>query len=604
LEIVDVSDPTNCVPLASVSTPNNFTHNSWPTHDNNYVFTTDEVNGSYLTSYDVSDLNNITELDRVQSNPGSQVIIHNVHLYNDQFAVAAYYKDGVVLFDVSHPDNMIEVGSYDTDPGESGGDYGGTWGVYPYLPSGNILASDMSDAGEIGGKLTIITPTYIAASWLEGIVTDINTGAILYDTYVEILTTPQNDYTDLSGIYKTGAGISGTYSVRFSKVGYETQEIQNVSLSSGLTTVLDVELVPLAIIALTGVVLDSISNSPIANAQVYLHGVSNGLNLTVTTDSSGAFNIPSIYEDAYDVVAGKWGYYEKGISNTSLNSASSPMEIKIAPGYYDDFILDNGWSVSGTTATGMWERGEPIGTFENVTPYNPEFDVASDWGDYCFVTDNGGGSTADHDVDEGMTTVTSPMMDLSAYSNPVVSFYSWFVNGGDASFGTPNDTLKVYLTDGITSINVAKIKYPMSLWVYHEFHIKEFLTPNSTMQIYFEASDLDLSGHWVEAALDVFRVDEEQATGIPSQPLKSNCCIFYPNPFIDEANFQFDFGTGSIKNSRFEIYNTIGQLVESHSIGEGQGKIIWGSLLKPGMYIAKILVDGLVEDVTTLVKIR
>jgi hypothetical protein len=124
------------------------------------------------------------------------------------------------------------------------------------------------------------------------------------------------------------------------------------------------------------------------------------------------------------------------------------------------------------------------------------------------------------------------------------------------------------------------------------------------MQIYFEASDLDLSGHWVEAALDVFRVDEEQATGIPSQPLKSNCCIFYPNPFIDEANFQFDFGTGSIKNSRFEIYNTIGQLVESHSIGEGQGKIIWGSLLKPGMYIAKILVDGLVEDVTTLVKIR
>ncbi len=56
------------------------------------------------------------------------MIIHNVHLYNDQFAVVAYYKDGVVLFDVSHPDNMIECGSYDTDPGESGGDYGGTWG--------------------------------------------------------------------------------------------------------------------------------------------------------------------------------------------------------------------------------------------------------------------------------------------------------------------------------------------------------------------------------------------------------------------------------------------------------------------------------------------
>ncbi|MBA2407486.1 MAG: choice-of-anchor B family protein [Chitinophagales bacterium] len=601
LEIVDVSDPSNCIPLASVTTPNHFTHNSWPTHDNNYVFTTDEVNDSYLTSYDVSDLSNITELDRVQSNPGSQAIIHNVHLYNDQFAVAAYYKDGVVLFDVSQPDNMIEVGSYDTDPGESGGDYGGTWGVYPYLPSGNILATDLSDAGEIGGKLTIITPSYISASWLEGTVTDLNTGAIINDVYVEILSTTQNDYTDLSGIYKTGTGMPGTYTVRFSKIGYETQEIQNVSLSSGVTTILDVQLVPLGTITATGVVLDSLTNSPVANAQVFLRGVSNGLNFTVTTDSAGAFNIPSIFEDAYDVFAGKWGYHEKGVSNIALNSTSAPLEFKITPGYYDDFILDNGWTVTGAVATGMWERGEPVGTFDNGTPYNPESDVTNDWGDYCFVTDNAGGDAGDYDVDNGITTLTSPMMDLSDYADPVVSFYSWFVNGGGSGF--PNDTLKVYLTDGITSINVAKIKFPMSLWVYHEFHVNEFLTPNTTMQVYFEASD-DSSGHLVEAAIDLFRAEEAQATGIVSEPINSNCCTLYPNPFSDESSFQFDFGTRSVKNSRFEIYNSVGQMVESHLIDKSKGKIVWGSSLKPGMYIAKVLNDGVIEDVMPLVKIN
>jgi hypothetical protein len=42
LELVDVSNPGNPIPLASQHTPSNFTHNSWPTHDNHFVFTTDE----------------------------------------------------------------------------------------------------------------------------------------------------------------------------------------------------------------------------------------------------------------------------------------------------------------------------------------------------------------------------------------------------------------------------------------------------------------------------------------------------------------------------------------------------------------------------------
>jgi choice-of-anchor B domain-containing protein len=161
LEIVDISDKLNPVSLASFSTPNYFTHNAWPTHDNHYVFTTDEVDNSYLASYDVSDLSNITMLDKVQSHPGSNAIVHNVHLYNDSFAVTSYYTEGVVIFDVTHPDNMIKIGQYD-ESSLSGGGYGGDWGVYPYLPSGNLLVSDMEEG------LFVLTPTYAHAAWLFG----------------------------------------------------------------------------------------------------------------------------------------------------------------------------------------------------------------------------------------------------------------------------------------------------------------------------------------------------------------------------------------------------------------------------------------------------
>lgn len=123
---------------------------------------------------------------------------------------------------------MIEVGSYDTDPQESGGGYGGTWGVYPYLPSGNVIVSDLYTAST-NGKLTILTPTYVSASWLEGNITDAVTTSPINNAYVQILSTSETDYSDLSGTYKTGTGIPGSYTVVVSRAGYLTKELQNVT---------------------------------------------------------------------------------------------------------------------------------------------------------------------------------------------------------------------------------------------------------------------------------------------------------------------------------------------------------------------------------------
>ncbi|HZG01826.1 MAG TPA: choice-of-anchor B family protein, partial [Chitinophagales bacterium] len=130
LVVMDVTDKSNFETMALQTTPLAFTHNAWPTSDNQFIFTTDEKSNSHLTAYDVSDLGNIQELDRVQSNPGSNAVIHNAHLVDNDFAAASYYNDGVITVDVSQPDNMIIVGSYDTSP-LGGNGFTGAWGVYP-----------------------------------------------------------------------------------------------------------------------------------------------------------------------------------------------------------------------------------------------------------------------------------------------------------------------------------------------------------------------------------------------------------------------------------------------------------------------------------------
>ncbi|MCY7409778.1 MAG: choice-of-anchor B family protein, partial [Chitinophagales bacterium] len=232
---IDVSNKANPIQLAQQSTPGNFNHNSALSDNGSYVYTTDEVTNSYITSYNVSDLGNITELDRFQANPGTSSIGHNVHVKGN-YLVIAYYRDGVIIADATHPDNLIKVGSYDTSP-FAGSGYNGCWEAYPYLPSGNILAADIEQG------LYVLGVTYTPACYLNGTVTDYSTGAVLSGVTVTITGGDGSSAsTNLSGVYATGFSTAGSYSVTFSKSGYSTKTITHVSLTSGITTILNTTL--------------------------------------------------------------------------------------------------------------------------------------------------------------------------------------------------------------------------------------------------------------------------------------------------------------------------------------------------------------------------
>jgi choice-of-anchor B domain-containing protein len=255
LEVIDCSNKTSPQVLATVQTLLSFTHNAWLSPDKKTVFTTDEKTKSRLTSYDISNLANITLLDTVRSLSSSS-IVHNTHIRSDNFAVTSWYKDGFNIVDVSRPNNMVVTGYYDSYSAGSGNGFSGAWGVYPFLPSGTIVVSN------IGEGLFVFSPNYVRACYLEGNVKDSVTLLNLQNVSVQIVgNTNSLTGSDVAGDYATGLATAGTYTVQFSKSGYQTRIITGVTLANGVLTTLNTKLAPLGL----GV-------PPVLNDETFLSG--------------------------------------------------------------------------------------------------------------------------------------------------------------------------------------------------------------------------------------------------------------------------------------------------------------------------------------------
>lgn len=232
--MVDVSDPANPMLLGTQPTPNHFTHNCWLDDTGHYLFTTDEQPASFVTAYDVSDPTDIREVDRLQSDPDHHPIPHNTYWLND-FLVTSYYTYGVTIYDASVPELLVETGHYDTSP-TVGSNFQGAWGVYPFLPSGNLLVSDIERG------LFVLAPTYTHATWLHGHITEAGSGENIYGATVTIGVSGAMATSDLEGRYGTGFTAPGMYDITVHADGYNDRTITGVELPEGVNTTLDVEL--------------------------------------------------------------------------------------------------------------------------------------------------------------------------------------------------------------------------------------------------------------------------------------------------------------------------------------------------------------------------
>jgi choice-of-anchor B domain-containing protein len=522
--LVDVSDKANPVLLGTKTTPSSFTHNSWPSDNGQFVFTTDEISGAFIAAYDISDPINIVEVDRIQNSPGSGIIPHNTHVMGD-YLITSYYSDGVVIHDITYPYNMIKVAEYDTYEGQTIS-YDGCWGVYPFLPSGITLAADITNG------LFIVGPTYQKAAYLEGIVRDQQTNQPLDNVTVKIFQNDQTDYTNSIGFYATGIFSPGIYNVTYEKVGY-FPKTESVTLIQGQIAIQNTELIPIPPYNLDIKVYELGTTIPISGAQIKLihpllvhEGITNGI---------GDESLTLYYQDGtfYNIQVGKWGFVTSCF-DMQLDSSTGSIIVYLEKGYYDDFEFDFSWTIIGNASTGLWERGIPNPTNNTMIGTDAPYDCGS----IGFVTGNDPNFNPDFDdVDEGYTTLISPQMDLTSLSNPHINFArAFYCYYGP---GQVDDTLKVFISNGSTSVLLDQIGGPQGNEMSYSFQsipINGLLTINNTMQISVTISDENPNINITEAAFDHFWVSNFSTAEI-SENTKEEFSL-YPNPSNDKITIE------------------------------------------------------------------
>lgn len=582
--MVDVSDPAQPQILGTRATPNTFTHNCWLDATGHHLYTTDETANSYVASYDVTDPTDINELDRLQTDPGSSAIVHNTYWLND-YTVQSYYTEGVSIYDVSHPDNMVEVGHFDTSP-FTGGTFNGAWGVYPFLPSGNLLISD------IEGGLYILGPTYVRGCYLEGTITDAQNAQPLSGASVSLVATTASGASAFDGHYATGWATAGNYDVLIHKAGYFDQTISAVALQNGITTALDVALVPFTQFAFGGTVIEEGTNAPIEGATIVIDGTDTSF--IATSDANGEWTVPSMFGGSYSITAGQWGHHTVCLPAGQILEGAPAVTITLPVGYYDDFALDLGWAANSTASSGDWTRDVPIGTTYNGTACAPGSDIGGDCAGIAYVTGNAGGDAGTDDVDDGVVTLVSPSFDVAAFNDPWIRYSRWFFNGGGN--GGANDAFVVSLTNGVDTVALETVTAATAgahTWVSQQYAIAAFLAPTASMRLIARTAD-DAPGHLVEAGLDGFEVLPQSPFLGLAMPAASDLSVF---PCPSEGDFTVQCGEGD--DAVVRVFDAQGREVRAPSHLKG-GRLAVHLEAAPGAYMVHVITASGERLITTM----
>jgi choice-of-anchor B domain-containing protein len=151
VDLWDVTEKTAPVRLSTTTFPTaTYVHSGWPTENNRFVVVHDELDElrrglrTQIYTLDVGDLRTPNMVTSYTG--GTTTTDHNGYTVGNRYYVS-HYKRGLVIFDVSNPQALAEVGSFDTylSPSANSAGTDGAWGTYPFLPSGTLLVSDIEN---------------------------------------------------------------------------------------------------------------------------------------------------------------------------------------------------------------------------------------------------------------------------------------------------------------------------------------------------------------------------------------------------------------------------------------------------------------------------
>eukprot|EP01094_Clydonella_sp_ATCC50884_P017629 TRINITY_DN30_c0_g1_i1.p1 TRINITY_DN30_c0_g1~~TRINITY_DN30_c0_g1_i1.p1 ORF type:complete len:452 (+),score=161.34 TRINITY_DN30_c0_g1_i1:59-1414(+) len=149
LTIVNVNDKLNPTYVARKGyAGSQYTHQGWLNEDQSFLLLNDELdeveNANHHTRSMVWNVTDLTRPELTQSFYSEETVIdHNLYIHNN-IAYESNYCGGLRMLDVHDMTQpLTEIAYFDVAPDCSTPLFQGSWSVYPYFESGNIIVSSI-----------------------------------------------------------------------------------------------------------------------------------------------------------------------------------------------------------------------------------------------------------------------------------------------------------------------------------------------------------------------------------------------------------------------------------------------------------------------------
>lgn len=296
----------------------------------------------------------------------------------------------------------------------------------------------------------------------------------------------------------------------------------------------------------------------------------------------------AVYDNSPNVKANAYAPqgYVPGIPIAMQHTVNIPYQVGVGLGsrYTENFetTLSPGWQIGLSTdnATGgAWIHASPVGSFAGGIPVQPGYDnTTGTSAGQCLVTGNApsvNSASGTADVDNGITTVVTPALDLRGFDQPVIAYYRWFSN--DLGSNPRNDLWEVQIRDSVSIIwrFVERTLQSDNSWRRRIFKVSEYFTSSVPDKVVmrFVASDKVVSGQpsngqsLVEAALDDFfiydNISSLHTADVP-EPVR---VLIYPNPANSEIRIRIKSG---VTTGFIALYDIAGKEITRVAISAGR----------------------------------
>jgi len=276
----------------------------------------------------------------------------------------------------------------------------------------------------------------------------------------------------------------------------------------------------------------------------------------------------------------------------------------------DSLESPSGWlvgDIDDTATSGMWTWVDPNGTYFEFKPVQPEDDHTPGAGTHCFVTGDAPPSSTQtaQDVDDGKTTLFSPVFDLASYANAFVRYHRWYTNDTGGIVVTDTWVVDVTPDGGRSWVNLESLTSSHRSWHRIEEKISDYVPLTSQVQFRFVASD-DEFPSIVEAAIDDFSIVTyvDSTTGSVEPPdIPPGVVDLYqnfPNPFNPETRIVVRIGEPG-KRVTLKVYDVSGKVVATLLRDEflsGERTVLWdsrdvdGRAVATGVYFYRLETGG------------